>query len=184
MIPDAHIKFGARAREARVAARLSLRQVAATIGVSATSLGSWETGKRPIPRARRRQIAELFCLDGRQPKPNGGLGDVWGEIIAGLKLLPAWGSPPREKLVAMCEARRAVGIARYGQPLRRHDGRDHRRDLVEECLDGAAYACSQRLPTLSRVLLRIAECPEEAEEELREAFEQAGAWRREEAGDG
>ena len=60
-----------------------------------------------------------------------GTGDVWAELINALQP-----GPLREA----CEARRALGIERYGQPLRRGDGRDHRRDLIEELLDAAALA--------------------------------------------
>lgn len=70
-----------------------------------------------------------------QPDPEGGEGDCW------LDLIDAAGEqhPFRERMLE----RRQVGIERYGQPLRRGDGRDEIRDLVEELLDGAVYA--QRL---------------------------------------
>ncbi len=40
----------------------------------------------------------------------------------------------------MCEERRQLGIARYGTPLQRGNGRDFRTDLLQELLDAAVYA--------------------------------------------
>jgi hypothetical protein len=40
----------------------------------------------------------------------------------------------------MLAIRRDLGLARYGQPLQAHNGRDAVRDLTEECLDAMAYA--------------------------------------------
>lgn len=59
--------------------------------------------------------------------------DVWRDLIDTV-------GPGRPDLVGAMEERRALGIERYGAPLRLDDGRDHVRDLVEELLDGAAYA--------------------------------------------
>lgn len=69
-----------------------------------------------------------------QPSPTGGTGDCWQELI---DALPA--HPLRQEMIA----RRTLGIERYGQPLRRGDGRDEARDLREELIDAAVYA--QRL---------------------------------------
>lgn len=33
-----------------------------------------------------------------------------------------------------------IGLERYGTVLHRHNGRDHRRDLLEELADACAYA--------------------------------------------
>ena len=76
----------------------------------------------------REQIAAL----GRQPAPTPSIGDVWLEVIDSL--------PAGDPLRPMCEARRALGIARYGVPLQRGNGRDTGRDLEEEALDLLAYA--------------------------------------------
>ncbi len=70
-----------------------------------------------------------------QPAPSGGTGDCWRELISYAEVE----GYPQPLLDAM-SARRALGIERYGQPLRRGDGRDHRRDLAEELLDAAVYA--------------------------------------------
>lgn len=67
-----------------------------------------------------------------QPAPSGGTGDVWAELIATL--------PADHPMRPACVARREEGIRRYGQPLRRGDGRDEMRDLLEELLDAAVYA--------------------------------------------
>ena len=83
-----------------------------------------------------------------QPRPQGGTGDCWLELIA---RLPAW-HPMREA----CVERRALGIDRYGQPLRRGDGRDEVRDLIEELLDGAVYAARLRMWWIAHLLLALA----------------------------
>jgi hypothetical protein len=49
------------------------------------------------------------------------------------------GPSMQDLVLADIEARKAIGIARYGQLLKAHDGRDNLRDLYEELLDGAIY---------------------------------------------
>lgn len=50
-------------------------------------------------------------------------------------------SPDIQSLViADIEARRQVGIERYGTALQAHNGRDALRDLYEELIDAAMYA--------------------------------------------
>ena len=83
-----------------------------------------------------------------QPQPTGGAGDCWQELI---DALPAW-HPMR----TACVERRTLGAERYGQVLRRGDGRDEVRDLVEELLDGAVYAQRLRRYMLAHLLLWIA----------------------------
>lgn len=78
-------------------------------------------------RALYRQLDTLF---GQQVPPEPGPGDVWGELI---------GQLPDGLLKAACEKRREQGIKRYGQPLRRDDGRDHLQDAIEKLLDAAVY---------------------------------------------
>lgn len=60
---------------------------------------------------------------------------------AGDQPLPqAVGGPSMQDLVlADIEARKALGIQRYGQLLQAHDGRDNLKDLYEELLDAAIY---------------------------------------------
>lgn len=60
---------------------------------------------------------------GDQPLPVAGLGE---DILA--------------ELVERLQERQAVGLRRYGRPLRAFNGRDAARDLEDELLDGAAYA--------------------------------------------
>ncbi len=57
-------------------------------------------------------------------------GDVWAEVIPTL--------PP--EIRADAEARRRLGIERYGLPLQRGNGRDMVLDGYQEALDGIAYA--------------------------------------------
>lgn len=68
------------------------------------------------------------------PPPTPSTGDVWAEVIASpvARLVPS-------ALVADCRARRELGIDRYGVPLQRGNGRDHRLDAREEALDLVAY---------------------------------------------
>jgi hypothetical protein len=66
-----------------------------------------------------------------QPNPTPATGDTWQEIIDSL---------PDGALRNAAIARRQLGIERYGTPLQRNNGRDNRRDLVEELLDAMAYA--------------------------------------------
>jgi transcriptional regulator with XRE-family HTH domain len=93
-----------------------------------------------------------------QPAPSGGTGDCWADLIAYL---------PDHPLRPEMEARRAKGIATYGVPLGRGDGRDADRDLLEELLDAAVYAERLHLRDLAVQLLDIARGPAEylAEEE-------------------
>lgn len=80
-----------------------------------------------------------------QPHPEGGEGDCWAELIEAIG--------PSHPLHSACVERRAVGSERYGQPLRRGDGRDHERDLREELLDAAVYAWATGREDLARGLL-------------------------------
>ena len=65
-----------------------------------------------------------------QPDPAPADGDVWAEIIDHL---------PPSPLRTACEARRQMGINKYGVPLQRSNGRDHGIDEAQEYLDAAAY---------------------------------------------
>lgn len=64
----------------------------------------------------------LKLRDGDQPLPEvNNLPDIQTQVIADI------------------EARRQVGISRYGTALQPHNGRDSLRDLYEELLDAAMY---------------------------------------------
>ena len=71
-----------------------------------------------------------------QPAPLPGTGDVWQEVIDG---------EPLAVLRELYVARRALGVARYGTPLQRGNGRDHLRDALEEALDLMAYLKAEGL---------------------------------------
>lgn len=101
-----------------------------------------------------------------QPAPSGGRGDVWVDVIQHLDEMGVAGLRPR------CEARRELGIQRYGVPLGYDDGRDPERDLEDELLDGAAYAWRLGLRRLTRTLLQYADDLEMAEVQIREGDEQ------------
>lgn len=85
-----------------------------------------------------------------QPQPAGGTGDCWQELIDAL---------PHHPLRAEMIARRDLGIARYGQPLRHGDGRDRARDLREELLDAAVYAFDLHGLEVALALLELAHDP-------------------------
>lgn len=82
-----------------------------------------------------------------QPAPVPSTGDVWQEVID---------AEPLAVLRELYEARRALGIERYGVPLQRGNGRDTARDLEEELLDALAYATALEwwgVATVIRVVL-------------------------------
>ncbi|MFI0967011.1 hypothetical protein ACH4S8_37355 [Streptomyces sp. NPDC021080] len=59
---------------------------------------------------------------GDQPLPTGGEENV------------------QDALIAHIEKRMAIGLQRYGQPVKTFNGRNAPQDLLEELLDGATYA--------------------------------------------
>ena len=81
-----------------------------------------------------------------QPPPIRAHGDVWQELIDDEDdaVLRAWFTE-----------RRALGLERYGTPLQRANGRDHRVDLRQELLDALAYAQAARLAPLVVMLRSI-----------------------------
>lgn len=91
------------------------------------------------------------------PGPEDGHGDVWLEIIHSI---------PDGWFKDLCVARRAMGMARYGQPLRYDDGRDSLTDLLQELLDAIVYARKAAVETqlpnglfneITKVTLDVAE---------------------------
>lgn len=84
-----------------------------------------------------------------QPPPTPGTGDLWRELIDSN---PTWDAP---RTIAMCEERRAIGIARYRTPLQRDNGRDYDVDLIQELLDAAVYAYGDGRTWLARHLLGL-----------------------------
>ena len=90
------------------------------------------------------------------PTPNDGVG-MHDLVIADLR--PETSTADR-RLVEELVKRRDVGLERYGSLLQVGNGRDARRDLLEECLDGIVYArqASLELPEgTHRYLLQLAE---------------------------
>ena len=71
----------------------------------------------------------MTILD-EQPAPVHADGDVWAEIIE---------ETAEPRLRALFIARREQGIARYGVPLQRENGRDHSADAVQELVDAVVY---------------------------------------------
>jgi hypothetical protein len=94
-----------------------------------------------------------------QPAPVGGEGDCWLELLAHVG--------PSHPAAAMGATRRAFGLRKYeGQPVRRGDGRNEKRDLVDEMLDGAVYAWRLGHAALAVHLLDVAADPAAAEHRL------------------
>lgn len=92
-------------------------------------------------------VEELGALLPDQPAPTEGYGDVWAELLAGF--IP-------DQIRPMCEERRSIGIARYGTPLQRRNGRDNDVDLIQELLDAAVYAQAANRRRMAVRLLRDA----------------------------
>ena len=88
----------------------------------------------------REQLAALAARLTPEPDPAPADGDVWAEIIART-------SDPR--LRALYVERRAQGIARYGVPLQRSNGRSHIVDALQEAVDLVAYCTAADLPGLA-----------------------------------
>jgi hypothetical protein len=64
--------------------------------------------------------------------------DVEGVHVAAMRSLAARGAPA-EVLQLMADRYR-LGLEKYGTVLHAGNGRDHRRDLLEELADAVAYA--------------------------------------------
>lgn len=72
-----------------------------------------------------------------QPPPTNTTGDVWQELID---------AEPPGRIRDLMVARREQGIAKYGRPLGRENGRDHAADAIQEALDGMVYAVAAGRP--------------------------------------
>lgn len=78
------------------------------------------------------------------PVPSGP--EVWPSLLAELRAWPERESPwgpdedELERFLVEMQARQDLGRQRYGQPLRRDDGRPSGVDLVQELMDGLIYA--------------------------------------------
>lgn len=81
-----------------------------------------------------------------QPAPKPAQGDVWAEII---------NDTIDPVLLPLYNARREMGIVKYGTPLQRGNGRDHLVDLREELLDAVAYATAAGCHSMRRDLERL-----------------------------
>lgn len=85
-----------------------------------------------------------------QPDPRHADGDVWAEIIA---------TTEDEQLRSLYVERRVQGLARYGVPLQRDNGRDHYADAVQELADAVVYLQAANMTparrAVERTLLRL-----------------------------
>lgn len=99
--------------------------------------------------ATLRAALDLLPSAGAQPEPSGGHGDV-------LVSLAALVGEEQSRLRGLVLARRRVGVARYGGPLRYGSGVVWLRELRHELVDGAAYALGAGWGSLARRLLGLA----------------------------
>jgi hypothetical protein len=107
-------------------------------------------GPNTAPHDPTRPLTLAAAAAAQQPPPRATDGDVWADLIhAEANWLP-------DDLRDACEARRALGIDRYGVPLGYDAGRDHTTDLVQELLDAAAYAWAGGRVTFARLMLTLA----------------------------
>jgi hypothetical protein len=81
------------------------------------------------PNDDRAQLQALAALQ-PEPPPTPGTGDLWRDVIERTT------DPVLRELYV---ARRAQGLARYGVPLQRDNGRDHLCDAVQEAVDLVVY---------------------------------------------
>jgi len=114
--------------------------VLAAIGAVHVAPPTWAESVADDVLARLRATSKASAP---QPDPLPAEGDVWAELIDG---------EPVAELRALYMDRRALGIERYGVPLQRGNGRDHRADLLQELLDGMAYAQAAGLPSVVAAL--------------------------------
>lgn len=100
--------------------------------VSLYGFGCWQRNAELAKEVERLQMKEKAAETvSSLPAPEDGHGDIWLEVIHSL---------PDGWFKDLCVARRALGVARYGQPLRYDDGRDSMTDLLQELLDAIVYA--------------------------------------------
>ena len=89
-----------------------------------------------------------------EPPPTPGTGDVWQSVIDRL---------PPGKLRDACVDRRAFGLKKYGTVLQANNGRDWRKDALQEALDLIAYSAQGNMeedPDATAILIRAAELAE------------------------
>lgn len=79
-----------------------------------------------------------------EPPPIPASGDVWRELIDECN---------DDTLRELFVLRRQMGIDKYGTPLQRGNGRNHRQDLLEELLDAVAYARAGGFEAVERCLI-------------------------------
>ncbi len=87
------------------------------------------------------------------PKPSDGP-DVWDVVIQSLRDTASRGQyycDPAilDLMVADAKERNAAGIAKYGVPLRPHNGRNNLVDLLQEVMDAIAYATADQIEQIA-----------------------------------
>lgn len=85
------------------------------------------------------ETSRLRPGDQQLPVPNDGP-SMHDLVIADLQRYPASSDPERQAVIDLLAARKRIGLERYGSLLQARNGRDARRDLLEELADAAVYA--------------------------------------------
>jgi hypothetical protein len=88
------------------------------------------------------ELAGLRLRPGDQPLPAAGRGPFMHDLLLADLRRNDHGSPAAvvESMCADVEARRQLGITRYGRALQAHNGRNARQDGYDEMLDFLVYA--------------------------------------------
>lgn len=96
------------------------------------------TGRQHVlSREAAREAAVAFAVaSSSEVAPQASSGDVWAEVIIYYRSRAEHDAT----VLDWMRARREFGIAKYGTPLQRDNGRDPVADLRDELLDGCAYA--------------------------------------------
>jgi hypothetical protein len=76
--------------------------------------------------------------DQQLPVPNDGP-SMHDLVIAELQNCPPESDPERSAIIALLAGRKRVGLERYDSILQANNGRDARRDLLEELADAVVY---------------------------------------------
>ena len=83
---------------------------------------------------------QLRLRDGDQQLPVPNDGPSMHDLVAADVDTWPQPQPERQAIRALLAERKQLGLDRYGSLLQSHNGRNAKRDLIEECADAAVYA--------------------------------------------